>query len=855
MHVNPFLVFSLILLATSIFFYRKINLLKINRGLFSLLIFGSICLNIAYVVADYFTANGIDSSVLYHVRYGLGGAGFSEYRGLIVSTAFFVIIALAISVWTFMAKTKNHSGRKKYIYATFMPVLISLFISPATADLYTFFLTQRIETADDGEFNKYYTEPFIRRAGETKNLVFIYAESLEETYFDNELFPGLIKELREIDATTTHFTNVNQVMGTSWTMGGVVGSQCGIPLVTPSHGNSMAGMDEFLPSAVCMGDLLKENGYHLAYYGGADLDFAGKGKFFTTHKFDEVKGLNELMPMLKFQSYRSGWGLHDDTLFDMLFMRFSELSEEESRFALFTLTLDTHHPNGHLSPVGCRGIKYKDGSNDILNAVACSDHLIAKFIKKIFDSPYGSNTVVVVASDTLAMRNTASDLLKRGDRKNLFMVAEKGSKKERIIDKAGSTLDIGTTLLPFVGYKGEIGLGRDLVSRRSNYDDIVKRLNSWSPNFASFWGFPKVQKYIEVNLSKKVIEIDGRTFLAPVLVMLNEDLETIMMFEFNKNVKQKTLVEQVNSFGKNQAFMLIDACESISELNGSFGQYGGCIVGGTNNRYWNIGDVLKPSDEGLLKDELIYRLYPDDIRYFLGFTTPSDFRVQTIAHAGGGIAGKTYTNSFEALDENIKKGFTYFELDFSFTSDGRLVNIHDWDGSFVRSFGFEAEKVPSLNEFQMLVKDKSEFQKATLDGLIDWLARNPTAIIVTDVKDDNLKALEIIAKKVPDFGKRFIPQIYDPSNYDLVKDMGFEQIIWTLYRYNGSNKAVLEWVDKFKGPFAITMPKGRAVSYLPHILAKRHVPTYVHTINSIQERNKFFYKFALSDVYTDFLEP
>lgn len=851
MSMNFPLILSLILLALSVFFNRKTNLIKINRGLFSLLIFVSAILNIAYVVSDYFTANGIDDSVLYHVKYGLGGAGFSEYRGLIISAIFFLILAFALSVWTFMARSRHSAGHKKYIYAAFILVLVSTLISPASADLYNLFLTQKTETVVESEFYKYYTEPSIERVGERKNLVFIYAESLENTYFDNELFPGLIKELRDTEAITTHFTNISQVMGTEWTMAGVVGSQCGISLVTPSQGNSMSGMDKFLPSVVCMGDLLKQKKYYLAFYGGADLKFAGKGKFFTTHKFDEIKGIDQLSPMLQYQSYMSGWGLHDDTLLDMVYKRFLKLSKEQKNFALFTLTLDTHHPNGYPSPRGCRGIKYKDGSNEILNAVACSDHLISGLIKKILESPYGSNTVIVLVSDTLAMRNTAYDLLIKGDRKNLFMVFESGSKKRRIIDKAGSTLDIGTTLLPFIGFKSEIGLGRDLTLKRSDFNEIVARLESWRPDFAKFWDFPKIQDNIEINLSKPYIIIDGRTFEVPLLVEVNENLETTLMFKLGTYEVR----DHIQSLDKDKAFLLVDACKTASELGGSFGEFGGCIVAGKNGKYWNIGDILKPSDEGFVKDELIYKLYPDDIRYFLGFTTPLDFQVHKIAHAGGGISGKTYTNSYEALNENIKKGFTYFELDFSFTSDGHLVNIHDWEGSFKRSFGFNAKRRPTLKEFQTLVKNKSEFQKSTLDGLIVWLEEHPSATIITDVKDDNIRALEMIAKKVPDFKKRIIPQIYDPSNYERVQRIGFEQIIWTLYRYNGTNKEVLQWVDKFKGPFAITMPRGRAVTYLAHRLARKHIPTYVHTINSLEEANNFFYKFALSDVYTDFLEP
>ena len=44
-----------------------------------------------------------------------------------------------------------------------------------------------------------------------------------------------------------------------------------------------------------------------------------------------------------------------------------------------------------------------------------------------------------------------------------------------------------------------------------------------------------------------------------------------------------------------------------------------------------------------------------------GHADDIDFKVSRIAHAGGGILGNTYTNSYEALNLNIRNGFLYFE--------------------------------------------------------------------------------------------------------------------------------------------------------------------------------------------------
>ncbi|MBE9536953.1 MAG: hypothetical protein IMF07_07200 [Proteobacteria bacterium] len=237
------------------------------------------------------------------------------------------------------------------------------------------------------------------------------------------------------------------------------------------------------------------------------------------------------------------------------------------------------------------------------------------------------------------------------------------------------------------------------------------------------------------------------------------------------------------------------------------------------------------------------------------YAEKTSFNALRVAHAGGGINGKTYTNSYEALNLNLKKGFTYFEVDFSFTRDNRLVCLHDWQDSFKRSFGFQTGEKASIETFKYLSRNASEFTKCTLEGLAEWMEKNPAAIIVTDVKEDNLLALSMISKKIKDYQKRVIPQIYQPQNYNIVKKMGFKSVIWTLYRFQGSMPEVIRRSKAFRGAFAITMPKGLASTGFPGLLASKGIPTYVHTVNSAEEMKIFKKKYKITEVYTDFLSP
>ena len=228
--------------------------------------------------------------------------------------------------------------------------------------------------------------------------------------------------------------------------------------------------------------------------------------------------------------------------------------------------------------------------------------------------------------------------------------------------------------------------------------------------------------------------------------------------------------------------------------------------------------------------------------------------IKRIAHAGGSIEGDTYTNSHEALDYNIKRGFELFEIDFSWTKDQQLLCIHDWDRSFNRLFGFQIKQRPTMEAFEKLNQEKSRYNICTLNSLKNLMEKNKHIKIITDIKEKNIKALRIIAQEIKDYDSRIIPQIYHPSEYKRVKKLGYKNIIWTLYKFSGNNDRVLDQVDHLK-LFAVAMPQKRAKEKLGIKLKEKGIPTYVHTINSKEELRIYKKNFGITEVYTDFLGP
>jgi len=227
--------------------------------------------------------------------------------------------------------------------------------------------------------------------------------------------------------------------------------------------------------------------------------------------------------------------------------------------------------------------------------------------------------------------------------------------------------------------------------------------------------------------------------------------------------------------------------------------------------------------------------------------------VSAIAHAGGGVHNKRYTNSLEALSHNYERGFHLFELDFSWTTDGHLVCLHDWDKTPKWLLGYREEQATTLQHFNTLKNEQFNLKPCDLASLNQWMIEHPKAYIVTDIKGKNTTGLKLILTALKDAKTRVIPQFTQPLHYPLIRDMGYQRLIWTLFSYKEDNASVVREAGQMD-LFAITMPRNRAQTGLAKLLKPLHIPTYVHTINDLQEALNYQKEFGLTSVYTDFLD-
>lgn len=129
-----------------------------------------------------------------------------------------------------------------------------------------------------------------------------------------------------------------------------------------------------------------------------------------------------------------------------------------------------------------------------------------------------------------------------------------------------------------------------------------------------------------------------------------------------------------------------------------------------------------------------------------------------IAHAGGAIEGHRYTNSREAVEQSLRNGFVFIELDIVETTDGHLVAAHGWE-DFRTFTGREGKGALSLAEFKDS-KIFGRFTPLTMEDIVEIFRAHPAAVLVTDKIRDHAKLLAAFP-----FHERLIVEVFGTADY------------------------------------------------------------------------------------------
>ncbi len=333
-----------------------------------------------------------------------------------------------------------------------------------------------------------------------KNLVLIYMESLESSFLDERMFPGLTPRLNALANEALCFDNISPALNADYTFGGIYASMMGLPLVKEVlrggfvNSGIRVAVGAKLPS---LPSILNAAGYEQVFLRGVNLSFAGMNVFLGRERFDRMAAYET-----EFPGRSRTWGCSDAVLFDWAFERFQQLAAGKKPFHLTLLTLDTHAPHGFFYG---DSIRYKENrsGNVMLDAVHTMDERIGSFIDRLKQTPAWKNTCVVLVSDHLMPAGILSDELTRNPRRSLVMMALNcGLHGHR--DTPGMTFDIAPTVTALLGVRhnyvfplGESLLGPVSPERLSRTPRQERMIASYTLNHSRYTLLPSRIRVME----------------------------------------------------------------------------------------------------------------------------------------------------------------------------------------------------------------------------------------------------------------------------------------------------------------------------------------------------------------------
>ena len=299
----------------------------------------------------------------------------------------------------------------------------------------------------------------IKLPQEKKNLIFIFAESLESTYQDTTVFgKNLIPKLSTWTENNVHFNHFVQLNGTEFTSAAYISMLCGLPLFVDLQ-------TTFSQHPLCVPNILKANGYRMTFLKGAILEFGRTHQTAQYMEFDKSLGYTELLESQRISPEEIGfkkWMLTmppDRKLFQIAQEEIIDLARQNAPFMIAITTADTHFPMGYLDKACPRY------TGDMQDVIQCTDDTLASFLTWVEQQPFYENTLVVMVGDHLSMKSTIYDKLMSAKERgiyNVFIHAPKPPKTNRTF----TSFDIGPTLLEMLGFNVPVlGYGKSLMQK------------------------------------------------------------------------------------------------------------------------------------------------------------------------------------------------------------------------------------------------------------------------------------------------------------------------------------------------------------------------------------------------------
>ncbi len=325
-----------------------------------------------------------------------------------------------------------------------------------------------------------------------KNLILLYVESLEVGLRNKNIHGvNLVDAIDKIDGVS--ISNFFPAPGTGWSLAGMLSSQCSIPLKPYYHGN-VDLPQIFLPSAICLGDILAQFGYNQYFLVGPDLKFDGMDRYYFNHGYKQAIGRDEWHKRKLSPELFTGWGdgPHDDTLLEEAKKIIHQNNIANKIYNLTLITTDNHGPEGFPSP---RCLEHEKSSG-FRGTYQCTSRFISKFIADLKKENLLDNTVVVIMGDHPFMENGAQSAF-FPDPRFVYIKMIYNDHAKPLRDKM-THFDVAPSILDLLGFTNSshsrFGLGVSLFSKvdtkkHNDHFELVtsNKILNHSLTYDSFW--------------------------------------------------------------------------------------------------------------------------------------------------------------------------------------------------------------------------------------------------------------------------------------------------------------------------------------------------------------------------------
>ena len=460
---------------------------------------------------------------------GVNSAIVNQY---LYSAALPTVLCAAISVLLIVFLPKWIQKRKKEkkppssLYKTVVLSIASFFfLAILSVGLYKIgmfgYLSARMDTTK--LFDEHYKSPeevTITFPEKKRNLIYIYLESMENSFMDTEnggaLETNQIPALTELAKNNVNFSQSDGIgggrvtTGSSWTTAAGITQTSGVPMCLPEY-IWLSGLEEkhqSLPGLTALGDVLHTQGYNQALMIGSDISFAGQEMYYRQHHIDKIYDIKtarqELLPT---EDYHDGfWGYEDFYLYEYAKTKITQMAEQSDPFAFTMFTIDTHHPAGNLcekcEEFKRKGLSLVEAENMQFETVLhCADRQLNEFITWLQEQDFYDNTTVVITGDHCSINYSYFNTYvpKNYTRRvyNCFINAAAVPQKEK--NREFTTLDMFPTTLAAMGCTIEgdqLGLGVNLFSDKETLSE------RYGFNFLRI-EFNKVSLFYEEHFYKK----------------------------------------------------------------------------------------------------------------------------------------------------------------------------------------------------------------------------------------------------------------------------------------------------------------------------------------------------------------